>query len=423
MAHLLLVESWVFSTAYLLPEAIQRLGHRFTLLTRNLGHYIDRPEARGIVHPLLRAENIVKTETNDLVGVVETARRLHEVLRFDGVLTPCDYYFDAVAAIAEALDLPGMDPGRVETARTKHVMRAALDRAGLPNPRWELATDWDGARAAAARIGYPLVLKPVDLCASMFVTHVADDEQLRAAFDALAGRRFNARKQERPPRFLLEEYLVGEEVSVETCTYHGETRVIGITSKDLAGFPGFIEVGHQFPAALAPADADAATDLVRRALAAVGYSHGMGHVEVKLTPAGPRIVEINPRVGGNYIFELIELVTGLNPLEMLVQLALDQRPSLEPRETGVKSAGVRLLLPPSDGRVAAVHGLETLERDPHVVRWQVHDVAGADIRVPRDNNDYLGHVVCVDRDGLAAGAYAEQAAGRVELRYAEHAVA
>jgi argininosuccinate lyase len=293
----------------------------------------------------------------------------------------------------------------------------------LPNARWELATDWNGARSAAARIGYPLVLKPVDLCGSMFVTHVANDDELRAAFEALAGQQLNARQQERPPRFLLEEFLLGDEISVETCTYHGETRVIGITSKDLAGFPSFIEVGHQFPAALDSATAEAATELVVRALDAVGYTHGMGHVEVKLTPTGPRIVEINPRVGGNYIFELISRVTGLNPLEMLVQLALDERPSLEPKDTGIRSAGVRLLLPPRDGRVVAVTGLESLERDPHVSRWQVRDVAGADVRVPHDNNDYLGHIVCVDREGLAAGLYAEQAGRRVELLYADQGVA
>lgn len=422
MAHLLMIESWVFSTAHLLPRAIHRLGHRFTFMTRDLEHYLNRPEADGI-HPLLGAENIVRTETNDLTAVVETARRLHAALRFDGVLTPCDYYFDAVAAVAEALGLPGPRPGAVERARSKHAMRAALDAARLPNPRWQLAVDWDGAIAAARRVGYPLVLKPVDLCASMFVTHVADDAELRAAYERLAGLRQNARRQERPPRFLLEEYLVGDEVSVETCTYRGETGVIGITDKALTGFPGFIEVGHQFPAALDPATAEAATALVVRALDAVGYRHGMGHVEVKLTPDGPRIVEINPRVGGNYIFELISLVTGLDTLGMLAQLALDERPSLEPRETGVKSAGVRLLLPPRDGRVAAVRGLEALERDPRVVRWKMRDVVDRDVRVPRDNNDYLGHLIGIDRDGLRAGAYAEEAARQIELVYASQAVA
>jgi argininosuccinate lyase len=423
LAHLLMIESWVFSTAYLLPEAIHRLGHRFSLMTRDLGHYLNRPQAAGQVHPLLTADNIVKTETNDVAATVAIARRLHEVFRFDGVLTACDYYFDAVAAVAEALDLPGMRPGQVETARTKHLMRAALDRAGLPNVRWQLATDWNGAREAAARIGYPLVLKPVDLCASMFVSYVADEAELRAAYERLAAFGRNARQQQRPPRFLLEEYLVGEEVSVETCTYRDQTSVIGITDKVLAGFPGFIEVGHQFPAALDRPAADAATDLVVRALRAVGYSHGMGHVEVKLTADGPRIVEINPRVGGNYIFELIRLVSGLDTLGMLAQLAAGERPTLEPAETGIRSAGVRLLLPSRDGQVVDVRGLDSLEQDPRVVRWQVREVAGTEVRVPRDNNDYLGHVIAVDREGPGAGRYAAEAAARVELVYAEGAEA
>ena len=98
---------------------------------------------------------------------------------------------------------------------------------------------------------------------------------------------------------------------------------------------------------------------------------------------------------------------------------MDERPSLEPKETGVASAGVRLLLPPRDGLVVAVRGLDTLDADPNVVRHRVRDVAGSEVHVPRDNNDYLGHVVAVDRRGLHAGAYAEQAVRRVELVYAD----
>ncbi|MGO4779264.1 acetyl-CoA carboxylase biotin carboxylase subunit family protein, partial [Lysobacter sp. 2RAB21] len=151
---------------------------------------------------------------------------------------------------------------------------------------------------------------------------VHDEEELCTAFDALEQFPRNFREQERVPLLLLEEYMRGEEVSVEACTYRGRTTIIGITDKSLTGFPYFIEDGHMFPAKLDAGIAAQIETLVRGALDAVGHDHGISHTEVKLTADGPRIVEINPRPGGNYIAELIQRVTGIDLLDAQIELAL-----------------------------------------------------------------------------------------------------
>lgn len=418
MAHLLMIESWVGATGYLIPRAIARLGHRFTFVARDLHYYLKKPPPSGL-HPLLDAENILTTETNDTPALLDFLAREHEALRFDGVVTGCDYYLNTAAEVAAGLGLPGSTPAALDQTRLKHRMREALEQAGLPNPAFRIVTSWDEARRAAAEISYPLVLKPVDLCSGMFVSFADGEAQLVAAFERLGGFPLNNRKQPRPPQVLLEAYMAGEEVSVEAVTFEGATEIIGITDKSLDGFPHFIESGHMFPAALEPDRAEATCDLVRRALAAVGYVHGASHTEVKLTPDGPRIVEINARAGGNYISELIQLVHGIDPLEAVVRLALGERPAIRPVETGVRSAAIRFILPPRAGLVGAVRGVEALDGDPNVVRWTLKPVVGTELPVARDNNEYLGHVVTVDRDGLGARGAAERAAARIELELAD----
>src|SRR5919197_184594 len=124
MAHLLMIDSWVTEMGQYLPEAIVRMGHSFTFVTRDLHHYLKKPLPGGKIHPLLYATNVLTTDTNDtshLLDFVDRYRRL----------------------IADA---------------------------DLPNPAFGVASSWDEARGIAAEIGYPVVLKPADLCSSMVVT-------------------------------------------------------------------------------------------------------------------------------------------------------------------------------------------------------------------------------------------------------------
>jgi len=417
MAHLLMIESWVGGTGRIFPPAIRRLGHRYTFVTRNRHHYLDARTRE--IHPVLEcADNVLTTETNDIPALVEFLRHQHEALNFDGVVTICDYYIDTVAQVAQSLNLPQGFSDNVAFERRKDKVREALRTKGLPNPQFAVTVSWEATRDAAAGIGYPLIIKPTDLASSAFVTLVKDESELREAFDALGAFQKNFREQEREARWLLEEYMSGEEVSVEAVTFAGETTIIGITDKSVTGFPNFIEDGHMFPAQLDAAQNDAVHALVQGALTAVGHDHGISHTEVKLTADGPRIVEINPRPGGNYIVELIQRVTGIDLLDAQIELALGRRPNLGRKATGVRSAAIKFLVPPRGGRIEAMRGVDALADDPNLIRASINNVAGTDIAAPIDNACYLGHVVAVDRDGLDARRHAERALGRVELTFA-----
>ncbi|WP_216592280.1 ATP-grasp domain-containing protein [Verrucosispora sioxanthis] len=345
MGHVLVVESWVGAMSTLLPRAIREAGHRFTFLTRNLHHYLRQDSGDG-AHPLLTADNVLTAETNDPARLLPQVQRLHEVLRFDGVVTSCDYYLGTVARLAAHLGLPGARPEAVEHACRKDLARHRMRAAGLPGPAFAVAEDWPGAQAAARALGFPLVVKPVDLCAGMLVRLVTDLTELREAFDALDAFPVNARGQRRAPQVLLEEVLVGPEVSVETVTVDGVTTVLGVTDKSLAGEPWFVETGHMFPAALDAATVAAVCDMAVAALAAVGFDRGVAHTELRLTAAGPRVVEINPRPAGNQITELVRRGTGVDLPMVYTQLALGEQPDVTVADTGVRSAAISFLLPP-----------------------------------------------------------------------------
>lgn len=420
MAHLLLIESWVRSVGLILPEKLRALGHRFTLVSRKPEHYSNWARGAGLLaqgdHPVVGlAEDVIVADTNDVSALIDTLRPLQRERGFDGVLTTCDYYLDTTARVADALGLPGPSPLAMEVTRHKHLMREACRRADLPGPHFRAVERVEDAMDFAAAVGYPVVVKAVDLCAGEQVSAVHDAAELGAAFRRIRDHARNIRGQARLPVVLVEELLRGVELSVETCSFGGETSIIGITDKSLAGYPHFIESGLMHPADIDGEHEALLGDFVRRALTAVGYTHGLAHTELKLTAAGPRIIEINARMGGSYLFELVELVTGIDLFAANIALALDRQPDMHARPTGIQSAAIRFLLPPRGGRIDAIHNAEEVRHAPGIHRLAIDDVIGQVVREPEDNNDFIGHVIAIDRNGRTARARAEWAFERLDI--------
>ncbi len=415
MATVMMIESWLHSTGHALPALLHRQGHQYVLLTRDPGLY--PPGADGTAHPAVRyADEVVVVETNDLAAVLAEAVVVARRHRLDGVLTTCDYYLGTVAQVARRLGLPGEDPAALALATRKDQVRAVLAAAGVSDVRHAVVADEDMARKAASELGYPVVAKPVDGNSGAGVRLSHDEAELVTAFAGVADSLRNSRGQTRPALLLLEEVLDGHEVSVESITVDGRTSILAVTDKSLTAAPRFVESGHMVPARLDPDVTRAVEEHARVVLAALGLRHGLAHTEIRLTSRGPRLVEVNPRQGGGSIFELVTLVTGHDPLDLLVRAALGE--SFDVRRSGrAASAAIMFVVSPEPARIVGLDGGATLDADPAVLRWHVRTPAAAP--APTDNGCYLGEVVAVAEHDGGARAAAEAAVGRLRLRTAD----
>lgn len=414
MGHLLMIESWVGSMSTLLPQAIRERGDRFSFLTRDLQHYLRA--APGAGHPLLGAANIVTADTNAEAALLPWVRRLHTALRFDGVVSSCDYYLPTVAAVAAELGLPGPSRTAMAAACDKARTRRICAAAGIPGPEFAIAAESSDVLEAARRIGYPVVVKPIDLCGGMFVRRVDDADQLDAALAEIAGFPVNARGQRRAPEVLVEECLDGPEFSVETVTFGGRTTVVGVTDKQVTGAPWFIEAGHMFPATLEPEAETAITETARAAIAALGLDNTVAHTEIKLTASGARLVEVNPRPAGNRITELVRRVTGIDLAAVCADVALGREPKLTPVPTGVGSAAISFLVPRETGVLAGIIGAEEWALDGRIVDFDVA-TPGKQVLSAQNNNGYLAHVMVVEEKPGAAGDSARELIGSLRVSY------
>jgi biotin carboxylase len=288
-------------------------------------------------------------DTRDPEAVVAAGLALAARHTVAGVLTWDEYALVPTATLAARLGLTGSTPESMTAARNKAASRAKFAEHGVPSAASTLVDSLPHATAVAHRTGFPVVLKPASHAASIGVIRVDRPDELPSAWAfASAGAGGQGREGY---GVLVEEYLSGPEVSVECATAGGIATPLAVTRKEVGFAPYFEETGHTVTAddPLLPEVGPVAV----QAVSALGITDGVQHVEMRLTPAGPRIIEVNSRIGGDLIGRLVHLATGLDLPRIAADIACGNVPSLAPTRKG--TAAVKVLYAPATGTLTTRH--------------------------------------------------------------------
>jgi carbamoylphosphate synthase large subunit len=264
--------------------------------------------------------------------LVAAARELAAGAVIDGVLCWDEARILQTAEVASALGLPGGDPPAVRSCRDKHMTRQALAAAGIPQPASVLVGSVEEALAAAAGIGYPVVLKPRALAASLGVVKVADPAELVERF-AFASETTVPEAPSYEKAVMVEEFAEGDEISIDCALQHGRVLPLFVARKEKGFPPYFEEVGHYVDGGDELLTGSQMQALLSRTHSALGLTDGMTHCEVMLTAAGPKVIEVNARLGGDMIPYLGQCATGIEPGLVAAAVACGRVPRVRPRRT------------------------------------------------------------------------------------------
>jgi biotin carboxylase len=327
------------------------------------------PEISSMSRLLRRIGEVV-----DVAGMsFEEAVAAIAASRPDGILALADSLLLWTARVAALLDLRFMSPEVTERLTDKYAQRVALEQAGLPVPGfWRIPDDDDEdswtelARAAS----FPAVLKPRRGEGSRDTVRVQSFQELRSMVAETPSASGSVR-----PDLVLEEYLqdrpragrhhFADYVSVESVVSQGQISHLAITGRFPPAEP-FRETGFFIPCALDQDELAAIADVATAAVQAAGVRVGLLHTEVKLTPEGPRIIELNGRIGGG-VPEMLADATGLELLPLALRVALGESIVFDtvPRCTQI---GYLLYVqaPFSMTTIRTVDGLDQLRAQPGV---------------------------------------------------------
>ena len=360
------------------------------------------------------SENGVEREvvsTIDIPAVVEVAKR-HKV---DGVMTlATDLPMRSVAAVAKELGLPGISEESAIKATDKAEMRKALKEAGVPIPAFFRAASEEEFWEAADKLCPPFMVKPADSSGSRGIFKIEQGKNDKAS---LASAYAYSRSASRSGVVVVEEFMEGPEVSVETLTAGGVCHVVQITDKRTTGAPHFVETGHSQPSALPEEVKEQIRKVAVAANQAIGITSGPSHTEIIVTKEGPKIVELGARLGGDCITtHLVPLSTGVDLVRCCIRIALGEIPDVLPT---IKKGSAILYFPQSAGKILAINGLEEAKKVPGVKQISVVHSVGESITEITDSASRMGFVIAQGSNASDAIGCCEAALKKIQVKIQE----
>ena len=370
----------------------KRMGLETVAFDRN-------PDAEGLAY----ADFAEPIDPGDVDPATEAAHN-HKV---DAVISIAnDPSVVPAAIIAKRLGLIGLHPDVALLCRNKRLTRLKLKDC-LPQycPDFRIISSVDDL-GLTSELEFPIVIKPTDSNGSKGVIVVDDPENIVEGYQY-------AMCHSNEGLVLAEEHLSGNEVSIETITFDGDTHILSVTDKITTPPPYCAEIGHTVPSSLAQTDLEALKTCAVEIINAFGIDHGPAHVEIFITDKGPKLVEIGARMGGGCITShLVPLATGINMTKAVIDVALGETPNIEQLKHG--ASAIRFITP-REGRINAIKGLDDVRKIPGVVEVFCSIKPGDEVQTIANSDHRTGHVITAGDTISEASNIAERALSIVEF--------
>lgn len=271
------------------------------------------------------------------ISIIEKETILKECQRIeiDGITSiASDVAVLTVNYVASHMGLISNPDKYSETTTNKYLMRQCFSQHNIPSPRYTIADDINNYNIE--HFQFPLIVKPTDRSGSRGVEKVLNTFQLPQAI-------LRAQKESFHHTAIIEEFVAGQEISVEGISYEGQHYILQITDKVTTGSPYFVELEHHQPSSLPIHIQEKVKNIVLNALDALHIKYGASHSELKITEDGDiKVIEIGARMGGDFIgSDLVKLSTGYDYLEGVIQIAMGEFKI--PKTTIKKFSGVYFL--------------------------------------------------------------------------------
>ncbi len=324
---------------------------------------------------------------------VDKIREQHLNTPFVAILATDDSGTTLAALASAALGLPHNSVSSAAAARDKSLMRQELAKARILSPSFLRTDSMAYVEGIAAQIGFPCVVKPLNLNGSRGVIRANDETALLAAITVTSGllQRVEGLRGEEPVPLLVESYIPGVEVALEGLLVNGRLQILALFDKpDPLEGPYFEETLYVTPSRLDAAAQKAIMETTQRAAEALGLSRGPIHAELRVNEDGPWVVELAGRSIGGLCSQILRF--GMEaPLEELI-LRQACGLSLGNLEPSAAARGVMMIPIPQAGLLRRVEGMEVAARRPLVT--------GVEITAPLDNpivplpegDGYLGFI-------------------------------
>lgn len=286
----------------------------------------------------------------------------------------------------------------LEVLSNKFMMREKLSRCAFDNIKYMDNLTTDKILEFVSNEGVS-ILKPKNGSASQDVYQIT-----KSNFEALTQTLENLPLE----NFVIEQFLEGEEFSVESYSENGTHQIYCITEK--IKNEDFIELGHIVPATLTDTTIEVIQEYVNQFLNLMHMTDGPCHTEVILTNQGPKIVESQARFGGDHINDLYHLSFGQDIISMIFKGLIwkNQIGHIGAFHTKVKQFAAIAYLPPSKGWVEKINVKDVLLNKYHIQAYRIWCKEKSVLKQNQSSTGRIAHAISVGKSRQDAIFQAQQ---------------
>lgn len=241
------------------------------------------------------ADYPVILSSKDIEGHKKLAKELKASGNLKGVYTQGTDVEFTVAEAAYYAGLPGIRPEAAKNCNNKYLMRTKLKEAGIRKPRFECVQDKSKVRETVKKIGLPAVIKPFDNSASRGLKIIYDISEAEGAFEDAVRNCFYDKMA------LVEEFLRGEEYSVDTVIWKNKLYPAGISDREFDRSGGYaVQTGSRTPSLLSETLQQQMYELMQKAADILGVDKGALKGDLIVVEGEPFIIEVTARTSGGF---------------------------------------------------------------------------------------------------------------------------
>lgn len=358
------------------------------------------------------ADEFYPVSTRDIGAILALTADYPE--KIDGVMTIASDIPHCVSAVAEALGVPHIAPRVARTCIDKFAMKKALAAAGVNIPEFAEVGSAADLTAFIGRVGYPVVIKPIDNSGARGVLRLTEGVDLSWAF-AYAKRFSYSGKVE------AERFIPGLQISTEGLMLDGRFHTTGFADRNYARLEGtvpyMIEDGGDIPTILNAHDRQSVIAEFEKAVCALGIDWGPAKGDMVFGGDGkPYVIEIAARLsGGNFCYDKVPWSTGVDIVEILVDMAVGNPVDVRRFEPTRDLATSQRYFFPRPGRIEEIGDLDRVRAMEHIRKLDLW-VKPGDTVLPAENHpSRVGYVIACAADRSTAIAAAEEAVRAVKF--------
>lgn len=367
-------------------------GRKFLLAAKDHGltpiFITSNPDKYNFLKEELIQPVVLNTDSTE-----DMYQYLKNINNLQAIFSTSEYYIGLASRLAKDFGLLSNSSEAINLCRNKYLLAKKLKKHNINCPETIKIDSADEINSIKNNLCFPVVVKPAKGSGSVGVKLCFNKQEVFEQAKLL----FNDQSL-KSDYVVIQEYIAGEEYSVETLSSDKKINIIGITKKYLGDPPFFLEVGHDFPAQLSKEMSRKVEELIFNSLNKLELLFGPAHTEIKIKNDIPYIIEINPRLAGGMIPEIIKQAIGIDLITQTINLLIGDTVDLNKKHQ--KFSAIRFVTPKNNGTIKSIK-LNNDDINHQLVDFKFNKNINDVVTLHGDFRDRLGYII-VKADTLPA---------------------